>query len=65
LGVPFEGFGEPLGNHRGCPDMFGFWKESGGPNPITFLELFLWGALKIQLEFVILIIHVLHKGWKW
>jgi hypothetical protein len=65
LGVPFEGFGELLGNHRGHPDMFGFWKESGGPNLIAFFELFLWGALKIQLEFIILVICILYKGRKW
>jgi hypothetical protein len=64
LGVPFEGFGELLGNRRGCPDMFRFRKESSGPNLITFFELFLWGALKIGLEFVILIICILHKGRK-
>jgi hypothetical protein len=65
LGVPFEGFGELLGNHRGHPDMFGFQKESGGPNLIAFFELFLWGTLRIWLGFVVLIIHILHKGWKW
>jgi hypothetical protein len=51
LGVSFEDFGEPLGNRRGCPDMFGFQKESGGPNLIAFLELFLWGTLRVQLGF--------------
>jgi hypothetical protein len=45
--------------------MFGFWKESGGPNLIAFFKLFLWGALRIWLEFVVLIIHVPHKGQKW
>jgi hypothetical protein len=65
LGVPFEGFGELLENCRGRPDVFGFWKESGGPNLIAFFELFLWGTLKIWQEFVILIICILHKGQKW
>jgi hypothetical protein len=64
FGVSFEGFSELLENHRGCPDMFRFWKESGGPNLITFLELFLWGALRIWLEFIVLVIHILYKGQK-
>jgi membrane-bound ClpP family serine protease len=45
--------------------MFRFWKESSGLNLITFLELFLWGTLRIWLGFIILIIHILYKGWKW
>jgi hypothetical protein len=43
--VSFEGFGEPLGNCRGCPDIFRFWEKSGGPNLITLLKLCLGGAL--------------------
>jgi hypothetical protein len=64
--VSFEGFGKPLGNCRGCLDMFGFWEESSGPNLIALLKLFLIRTFfGFQFELVIFIVHVFYESQEW
>ena len=65
FGVSFEGFGEALGDCGGCSDVFRFWEESRGPDPITFLKLLFGGAFRVELGFVVLVLRIFDKGWEW
>jgi hypothetical protein len=63
--ILLEGFGKLLGDHRGCPDIFGFQEESHGPNLIALLKLFLRRTFGSRFELIVFIICIFHKSQEW